>query len=472
MLRALVTWLQRARIPLALYVLSAGVYCAVLGPRLLETSPDNHYAHLAQGFLEGRLSLPGRPPGTNDWACFDTHLRGPCPPGFFFPRAEPGRYVWYVSFPPFPGLVIAPLVAVLGVDAPDRLFWALLAGLGPALLFVTLRRLREDGVSERTLRDDLLLTLLFAFGSVFFFVAVQGTVWFAAHVVATTLLCLFVHFGIGARRPVLAGLMLGLCFLTRPTTAALAILMALEIVRVTQRERARLPPSESDAPTTGDGVAPGNARSESMWATLRNVEWSRALRLGALFSAPILVCGGIAMWMNDARFDDPFEFGHSLLQIGWRGRIDRWGLFNYHYVARNLAVFTSSLPWLTAEPPHVIISRHGLALWVTTPALLMLLSPVRQSPVLRALTWAVIPVIILNLMYQNSGWVQFGYRFALDYLPLLFVMLALGGRRFGKVFLATGVFAIVVNTFGAVTFDRAGQFYDNDRTQTVLFQPD
>jgi hypothetical protein len=106
-------------------------------------------------------------------------------------------------------------------------------------------------------------------------------------------------------------------------------------------------------------------------------------------------------------------------------------------------VFTSSLPWLTAEPPHVIISRHGLALWVTTPALLLLLSPVRQSPVLRALTWAVIPVVILNLMYQNSGWVQFGYRFALDYLPLLFVMLALGGRRFGKRFIAVGVFAIV-----------------------------
>jgi len=29
-----------------------------------------------------------------------------------------------------------------------------------------------------------------------------------------------------------------------------------------------------------------------------------------------------------------------------------------------------------------------------------------------------------------------------------------------------------VNTFGAITFDRAGQFYDTDNTQTVLFQPD
>ena len=455
MLRGLVTRFERARLPLAIYVLCAGVYCAVLGPRVLETSPDNHYAHLAQGFLEGRLALEGRPPGTNDWACYDTELRGPCPPGFFFPGAAPGRYKWYVSFPPFPAVVMLPLVAVAGVGAPDRLFWALIAALGPMLLFITLRRLREDGVTERTLRDDLLLTALFAFGSVFFFVAVQGTVWFAAHVVAVSLLCLYVHFGFGARRPVLAGLMLGLCFLTRPTTALLAIFMALEIVRVAQRE-----------------AGAGAPEADRLWAQLRNVDWPRALRLGALFSAPILVCGGLAMWMNEARFDDPFEFGHAYLQIGWRGRIDKWGLFNYHYVARNLAVFTSSLPWLSAEPPHLTISRHGLALWVTTPALLMLLSPARATPALRALTLAVIPVVVLNLMYQNSGWVQFGYRFALDYMPLLLVMLALGGRRFGKRFIALGVVAVAINTFGAITFDRAHQFYDNDRTQTVLFQPD
>ncbi len=457
MLRAPVPWTHRATLPALIYVLAAGVYCAVLGPRLLEPSPDNHYAHLADGFLHGRLALEGRPPGTNDWACFDTELRGPCPPGrFVFPEAPPERYRWYVSFPPFPGLVILPAVALFSVHLADRLFWALIAGLGPTLLFITLRRLREEDEdsqgSPRTLRDDLALTALFAFGSVFFFVAVQGTVWFAAHVVATSLLCLYLHFGIGARRPVLAGLALGLCFLTRPTTALLALMMGLEILRVCRVQ-------------TGSGDDPAAGESPP-------IDWPRALRTGALFSAPILVCGAFAMWMNYARFDDPFEFGHTFLQIGWRGRIEKWGLFNYHYVARNLAVFTSSLPWLSAEAPHVTISRHGLALWFTTPALLLLLSPARWSPLLKALTLAVIPVAVLNLMYQNSGWVQFGYRFALDYMPLLFVMLALGGRRFGKVFYALGVFALVVNTFGAVTFDRAHGYYDTDRTQTVLFQPD
>ena len=432
------------------------MYCAVLGPRLLETSPDNHYAHLAQGFLDGRLALPGRPPGTNDWACFDTELRGPCPPGFFHGGATPGRYRWYVSFPPFPGAVITPAVAIFGVDLADRLFWALLAGLGPMALFLTLRRLRETGESERTLRDDLALTTLFAFGSVFFFVAVQGTVWFAAHVVATTLLCLYVHFAWGARRPIAAGLFLGLAFLCRPTTGLLALFMALEILRTSRRRHA--------APTTLRGLLSRGA--------MRDVDWQRALRKGAKFSVPILILGGLAMAMNAARFDDPFEFGHSYLQIGWRDRIDKWGLFNYHYLARNLAVFTSSLPWLSRLEPYVTISRHGLALWVTTPALLLLLAPKRLPLAARALLAAALPVALLNLMYQNSGWIQFGYRFALDYLPLLFLALALGGRRFGRGFIAIGLVAIAINTFGAITFDRAHQFYDGDRTQRVMFQPD
>ena len=81
-------------------------------------------------------------------------------------------------------------------------------------------------------------------------------------------------------------------------------------------------------------------------------------------------------------------------------------------------------------------------------------------------------VCVFNLLYQNSGWVQFGYRFALDYLPVLFVLLALGGRRFRGGFVLAALFAVAVNTFGAITFDRAWQFYDDDGSQDRLFQPD
>ena len=454
--------LARWRAPLAIYGLCAAVYLATLGSRALAPSPNNHYAHLAWAWLHGQLHLVGnRPPGRNDWACFDVERKGPCPPGFRVGGEHDPRHRWFVSFPPLPAVVLLPAVAVAGGPqrVPDRLIWALVAALVPAALYVALRRLRETGESGRSAREDVGLSMLFAFGTVFYFVAVQGTVWFAAHVLASLLLVLHLHFGYGARRPVLAGWMLGLSFLTRPTTAFLCLFFAVEALRASR------PPDAPEAPATWWWP-----KRVLHW--LGQVCWRPALGRMLRFAAPVLVCGLAAMLYNHARFGDPFEFGHRYLQIGWRGRIERWGLFNYHYLPRNLAIFLAALPWLSARPPYVKVGLHGLALWFTTPNLLLALWPRRVGARYVALALGIAPVLLLDLAYQNSGWVQFGYRFALDWLPLAFLMLALGGRRFGPGFWATALFAVAVNTFGAVTFDRAWEFYDDDTTQRRLFQPD
>jgi hypothetical protein len=204
-------------------VLCAGIYCSTSAGRLFRPSPNNHYVHLAQAWLQGRLDIGGSPPGTNDWACFDTVDEGPCPPGrYSFSGPEAERYRWYVSFPPLPAVLLLPVVAIVGLGTLDALFWALFAGLAPMLLFVVLRFLRESGQSGRTERDDLLVTALFAIGSVYYFAAVQGTVWFAAHVVAAAFVCLYLLYAFGARRPLAAGLALGLAFLCRPATLLLA----------------------------------------------------------------------------------------------------------------------------------------------------------------------------------------------------------------------------------------------------------
>ena len=68
-------------------------------------------------------------------------------------------------------------------------------------------------------------------------------------------------------------------------------------------------------------------------------------------------------------------------------------------------------------------------------------------------------VAVPTFFYQNSGWVQFGYRFSLDYLPLLVLLLAVGGRRIGWGTRALIVVGIVVNLFGAITFARYHQYY-------------
>jgi hypothetical protein len=399
---------------------------------------------LAQAWLQGRLDIGGSPPGTNDWACFDTVDEGPCPPGrYSFSGPEAERYRWYVSFPPLPAVLLLPVVAIFGLGTLDALFWALFAGLAPMLLFVVLRFLRESGQSGRTERDDLLVTALFAIGSVYYFAAVQGTVWFAAHVVAAAFVCLYLLYAFGARRPLAAGLALGLAFLCRPATLLLAGFFALQAISAAKDEDR---PWSASAP--------------------------RLFRALAMFALPLGLIVSAAMWHNAARFGDPFEFGHSFLQIRWRSRIETWGLFSTHYLPRNLTVFLLSLPWLIESSPFIRITRHGLALWFTTPNLLWSLWPRKLDATVVALWAGVVPTALCTLLYQNTGWIQFGYRFSLDYLPLLFVLVALSRRRFGAAFLACAVFAIVLNTFGAVTFDRYHQFYDTDPTQRVIFQPD
>jgi len=110
-----------------------------------------------------------------------------------------------------------------------------------------------------------------------------------------------------------------------------------------------------------------------------------------------------------------------------RARIDKWGLFSYHYLARNLAIVSSSLPYYNRAPPSLQINTHGLALWFTTPIYLWLLWPRSKSFVWRSLAWSVAPVFLALLLYQNSGWLQFGYRFSNDFAVFLFAMQRVAG---------------------------------------------
>jgi hypothetical protein len=247
---------------------------------------------------------------------------------------------------------------------------------------------------------------------------------------------------------VLAGLMIVLAFATRgPSIALGAALFAFEAVRVTR---------------TGDGP---------WW---RAVDRRALLRRLALFTAPIVPVLGLILWHNHARFGNVLEFGHTLLVIGWRARIEKWGLFSYHFAAKNLSVMLAGLPYLTKVPAGVQVNAHGLALWVTTPVFLWLLWPRRTGPLWRGLAITAALIAVLDLCYQNTGWEQFGYRFSNDYAVLLVAMLAIGGFRFRRLFWLCAALGVVINAFGAYTFHRAGyeRFYLTDYSQQVIFQPD
>src|SRR5690606_22297724 len=131
---------------------------------------------------------------------------------------------------------------------------------------------------------------------------------------------------------------------------------------------------------------------------------------------------------NVMRFDSAGEFGHSYLAVRQQPMIEQYGLFDYQYLRRNLSVAFTLMPSFSAQAPYIHISGHGMALWITTPLFVALLWPRRREFIHKSL-WATVALIAIPILcYQNSGWVQFGYRFSLDYTVFLILLLAVGAR--------------------------------------------
>jgi hypothetical protein len=470
---------RRRLLALGMYAFCVAIFAAIAGPsRLLEHTAFNHYALLADAWVHGRQWIVHGGPDYaqgNDFAEFAGKT--------------------YISFPPFPALLMLPFVALAGSpeNFQDGQFVMWLAGVGPAALFLVLEKLRRTGRSERTEQENAVFALLFAFGTVYFFTAVEGTVWFAALVVGVGVQAVYLLLAMDAERPLLAGLALGCAFMTRPTTILLGGYYALEAYRVSAAD---------PYGTAASADAPFLDRVAESW---KSVDREALARRILLFAAPVAATLILAATMNHARFGtwNPNAFGHEYLTVQWRGRMDKWGLFGWHYLAKNLGVSLTILPWMPPAGQFCFdmpreglaavvtsflrcvpfrVNEHGLALWWTTPLYFWLLAPVGFAGAPRARRWQYIALGIwagiiaaMDLLYQNSGWRQFGFRFSNDFAVVLFILLALGGRSTkSRWFQVAAAWGIAWNLFGAVTFDRAAwdHFYFREGTQQILYQAD
>jgi hypothetical protein len=428
------------------------VFAAFAGPRLLIHSSDNHFVYLADAFLSGQTELTRKPHHQNDWASYEVltlkgasvEQHGPTVKGFFtrrsgkpdefrqldgseisIPAADRGasERKYFVSFPPFPGVLMMPFVAISGFGANDVVFTVLFAAFNVALVYLLLGRLTALGYSARSEVENRWLTVLFAFGSAHLWCAVLGQVWFTALIVGVTCHLLYILCALDARRPLLAGLALAAGFATRTPLLFASIFFLHQLL------------------WPASGLRPA-----------RDV----LVRKLALFAAPCVVVGCSLLVYNAVRFESPTEFGHSYLATGTIARIRDFGLFNLTFLSRNLTAAFTLLPSLDADYPYLHLSKHGMSLLLTSPALVWLLWPMRAHPLARGFALAAATVAVPIFFYQNTGWEQFGFRFSLDFMPYLVGALALGGRPINRAFKALIIVGVLVNAFGAVTFKRGG----------------
>lgn len=405
--RAIGLTLRTHGLEVAAAFVSFAVFALVSGKMLWRQSKAPHFVYQAEAFWNGRLSLAGSPPNLNDWVQKDGQ--------------------WYVSFPPFPAVLMTPFAALHGLAFNDVFFTVCIAAFNVGLFVFALRRLRESGDIERTNRELLLLVGFWAFGSVYFYSAIRGEVWFTAHVVGVGLTLLYVLLARRAKHPVLAGLVFGCAVLTRANLAYAFVFIVFEALAPEGR------------------VFP--------WRQLAS-RVRRALVPLALFGLAGAAVLSLGLWMNYERFGVATEFGHALLHNNRvNERVREWGLFHPHYLPGNIKSAFLLLPTVSLNPPRLGFDGNGMSVFLTTPILLLLPFAGRGRLTL-ALTATALAVAVPGFFYMNNGWYQFGFRFSNDWLPYLLLILAVGTRRFDRTFVALGLCGVAVSTWGAIVFGR------------------
>lgn len=472
------------RVELLLFVAAFCVFAAFSSQRFLRQSAAPHFVYQAKAWLEGRSDIdPEVLPNIEDWACVRevAGVKQRC-----VGALRPGD-VWYSSFPWFPSVVMLPFVAVNGYQLNDTSFGVIIAALALALFYALLRWLAEREGTGRSAGSNAALTALLGAGTLFFYAAIRGEVWFSAEVMGVAFTALYVRASVRAHRPLLAGLYWAMAVLTRTPLFFTGIFFVMEAV----------------SPTRGERLAEWRAFFKSPRQALG--------RLGffALGAAPL---GLAAMAWNRARFGSALEFGHRFLYDNRvNADIDTWGLFSFHYLARNLDAAFLKLPLWGGPGATLQYDPWGLSLFITLPFLALAFVPAQaqrralgavaamvgvlaasaafpgQGPVgLRpAAAWVVLagalallawfawqwatapdaprllaPTLVAlvacagpGLLYQNTGYAQFGFRFSIDYTPYVVLLVALGGWSLRRALpLALSLVALIVNFWGAVAF--------------------
>jgi hypothetical protein len=405
--------------PLLIFMLSLTLYWGAAWYFGNTTTPDvAYFNHLAAAFLQGRTDLAS-PPSTHDLT------------------NDAGR--WYVPFPPLPALLMLPWVWAFGVTSLNTVFFCALFGAANVVLVDrVLTALSDRGWSRLSASDNLWLTALFGLGSVHWYMATIGSVWFVAQICTVTFVALAIWLALvlypGPRGALLAGFALALAMLARPTVA-LTWPLLVGIAAMHYRRNG----------------APGQFLSWRGW--LCQFEARSLLAWVLLSVGPLLLAVGSLLWYNQIRFADPLDFGYLTENVAEKLVADlrRYGQFHLHYLPKNFWAMWLAGPVWQEEANGWVPDGEGMSLLLTTPALIYLARARRCDPLILGAWLAVGLLIIPLLLYYNTGWYQFGYRFSLDFmLPVMVLLAVAAGRRISGPLRLLIVVGLMVNLGGVI----------------------
>lgn len=327
---------------------------------------QTHFTDLSYAFLHGKTNMdPMRV--IDDYAVYK------------------GKY--YNYFGPLPGILLIPFVAIFGLDTPQTILVIFSVIISTIVLYRICTLL---GIKKKS--DALWLTAFFIFGSIYIFLSITNITAFSVQIVGTTFVILALYVFLEKWNPVLMGFFVACAGMTRPTLYIAAFFFILEFLKSKNK-----------------------------------------LRTICYFSIPIMLSIVILGFYNAVRFQNPFEtgYGHIITVNQAFVLAQKQGMFGLAHIPGNLyfllfrgpdVVRADELTYIL-KFPYFKINEWGLGIFFTSPLFVYLLfMDLKEKYVTPALLTSLIALFVI-LTYYNSGLWQYGYRYALDFYPFIFLIL-------------------------------------------------
>ncbi|OGH21355.1 MAG: hypothetical protein A2958_00960 [Candidatus Levybacteria bacterium RIFCSPLOWO2_01_FULL_38_13] len=357
------------------------------------TSPKNTYfdyfTRLAYAFINHRLYLTEHP----SWLSELIPIGG----GYF------------VVYPPMPAVLLVPFVIFLGAGISQTIFSILIGSINPVILYSLLTRIKI------TTKTALIATVFFAFGTNYWFLSSIGSAWYLAHIVAIFFLLLAIRETFGKQRLLLIGLLLGASFWSRST-----IIFTLPFFLFYMK--GKFWPLKKDS--------------------FQNLI---ILALGIGF---FVFLDGIYNYLRFQKISplSPYEMVPDLQKT----EAMRKGLLSFANIPKHIDVMFLRLPKIQNSWPYVIPSLYGMAIWFTSPAIILIFRA-KKTLLMFACWTAIITTFFMISLWAEAGFSQFGYRLAQDFMPFIIILVALGiGQKPGKIVYFLLLISILINLWGVI----------------------
>jgi len=346
---------------------------------LVETPPKAYWPLLSQAFLQGRLYIEN-PPDTHDLTFYNGE--------------------WYIPNPPLPAFVLLPWVALQGAENINTVSFSIaIAVINVVLIYLILARASAAGLIPTTQSGNLWLTALFAFSTSHWWLSFGGRMWWVSQLLTLTFAALAVLSVLHRQSPWLAGLCLGAAVLARPNVFTLwPFLAGLFIYLLHQKQG--------------------------------TVRWRPVLIWMAQSAIPVCLAVAGLLYYNYIRFNNWFDFGYVTINgADWiMEAVGTYGMFNIHFVPININAMFIRLPTIQLTDGHIFYSPglEGTSIFAMMPAVLYIFRRFKLNWWTSGAWISVFLSIGLLLFYHNYGAWQIGYRYVLDFILPLMLLLAIG----------------------------------------------